>query len=199
MIALDPQDAALHGALLESLIQWFSPWQTFFSHSKVAGPATVFVHLTGLLFGGGFAVAADRMVLRATTRSAPRFTPGSALGARADWDTLESLHTVHRPVIISLICIALSGIALATADIETFATSPVFWTKMGLVALLGINGLLLMRSETALRARYRDDGTEGTRSALANDRLWKRLRFTAFASMALWTVILLAGIILASG
>lgn len=193
MIALD----STHGPMLDTLIQWFSPWQTFFSHSKTAGAVVMFVHLAGLFFGGGFAVAADRTVLRLTSARAIT-RPGRS---QTHWEMLDSLDAVHRPVLIGLTFVILSGLALATADIETFATSPVFWTKMALVALLAVNGLLLMRTETALRMRHRDTGNHSTpasHEALAHDPLWHRLRLTAFASITLWTAVLLAGTILAS-
>ena len=40
---------------------------------------------------------------------------------------------------------------LTAADLETFATSPVFWVKLGLVTLLLANGLVLERTESRLR------------------------------------------------
>jgi len=190
MIALD----ASQFVLFDTVVQWFSPWQHFFSHSKVAQTGIMFVHLAGLLFAGGFAVAADRTVLRATSRRI-----SDAEGARAAYlrtETLETLHTIHRPVIIGLTFVILSGLAMALGDVETFATSPVFWSKMGLFVLLSVNGLWLMRTETALRLRARADES-GQAPALV-DPLWGRLRFTAFASMILWTVTLLAGTILAN-
>jgi hypothetical protein len=84
-----------------------------------------------------------------------------------------------------------SGLLLALADVKTFGPSPVYWTKMSLVALLLVNGTLLQRTEQKLRA-----GSLLTQSSAPRQRLWSRLRFAAAASMALWTAIVLAGVIL---
>jgi hypothetical protein len=62
---------------------------------------------------------------------------------------------------------------------------------MSLVALLLINGVLLQRTEQKLRA-----GTLLSQTAQPVQHLWNRLRFTAGASMFLWTAIVLAGVIL---
>ena len=67
-------------------------------------------------------------------------------------------------------------------ELESFATSTVFWAKMGLVALLLGNGFVRMRAETALRL---DRGAG-----------WRRFRRTSVASLVLWFLILLAGTLL---
>jgi hypothetical protein len=78
-----------------------------------------------------------------------------------------------------------SGVALFFTDVETFAESVAFWVKMGLVALLLLNGLLMTRTESVLR-----------RSADGDTASWGRLRTTAFASGVLWLATLLAGVAL---
>jgi uncharacterized membrane-anchored protein len=153
-----------------------APWQSVYSNSKVVSGAITFVHLAGLLFGGGFAIAADRATLRAA-HAAPESRN----------QVLIELDAVHRPVLLSLGALFVSGLLQLTADIETFAASPVFWTKMGLVALLMGNGYRLMRTERALRAR---DGTD------IHDPLWRRLQWTAVTSVVLWAAIVLAGTVL---
>ena len=70
------------------------------------------VHLVGLLFGGGLAIAADRSTLRALKRA-----PADRTAALAE------LHAVHRPVLIALAVTFASGIALAAADVDTFLKS----------------------------------------------------------------------------
>ena len=67
---------------------------------------------------------------------------------------------------------------------RSFATSVVFWTKMGLIALLLGNGYIRMRAENALR--------QGRAAG------WGRFRRTSVASLALWLVILLFGTLLHS-
>jgi hypothetical protein len=164
--------------IVHALAQFLSPWQSAYSNSKAVSSTVTFVHLTGLLFGGGFAVAADRATLRAV-----RATPERRLQA------LGELDAVHRPVLMGLGVLFASGILQLTADVETFATSPVYWTKMALVGLLLANGYVLKGTETILRAR---GGGE------PHDPLWTRLRTTSIVSVALWASIVLAGTVLNS-
>jgi uncharacterized membrane protein len=158
-----------------SLIQLFAPWQALYSDSKIVAGTVTATHLLALLFGGGLAVAADRATLRALSKHAD-----DRLHA------LQNIRTTHRPVLIALIVLFISGFALAAADLETFLGSWIFWVKLGLVALLLLNGFFLERTETRLRF-----------SPVSGDaRLWRRLRTTAAMSIALWSATLVAGTLL---
>lgn len=163
--------------LVETLAHTFAPWQSIYSDSKAVASVVTGVHLTGLLFGGGFAVAADRATLRAFQRD--------PVERRA---VLSELHAVHRPVLVALLVLFLSGLALAAADVKTFAESPVFILKLTLVALLLTNGAVLERTERALRL------TAG--GPRRDARLWRRLRATAWLSLGLWTGTVVAGTVL---
>ncbi|HEY5087426.1 MAG TPA: hypothetical protein VII66_08730 [Gemmatimonadaceae bacterium] len=167
---------------LHALANALDPWQSLFSNSKVISDAVTFIHLGGLLFAGGFAIAADRATFRAMR--------GSSDDRIA---LLKEVGDIHRPVLIGLSVLFVSGILLATSDVETFGKSPVFLVKMTLVALLLVNGLALQRTESALRER-----TTSLSGPATADPLWQKLRRTAIASIALWTSILLAGTILAN-
>ncbi|MEO7043300.1 MAG: hypothetical protein ABI035_13645 [Gemmatimonadaceae bacterium] len=169
-----------YSAGLHALADILKPWQSLFSNSKVISDGVTFLHLAGLLFAGGFAIAADRATFRAIR------------GTAEDRVTLlREVGAIHRPVMIGLGVLFTTGFLLATSDVETFGTSPVFFVKMTLVALLLVNGVQLQRTERALRM------TEVTASGeVADDALWRKLRITAIASVALWTSILLAGTIL---
>jgi hypothetical protein len=81
----------------------------------------------------------------------------------------------------------MSGLLMVTADIETFVKSPVYWAKMTLVVLLLANGLVLEKTETALRH---------TPTSQWDAAVWTRLARTARVSIALWTAVVLAGTIL---
>lgn len=165
---------------LHALADILKPWQSLFSNSKVISDGITFLHLAALLFAGGFAIAADRATFRAL-----HGTPADRLAL------LREMKDVHRPVLMGLAALFASGILLATADVETFGTSPVFFVKMTLVAMLLINGVALERTEEALRELSASDS--GT---VADQPLWAKLRRTAIASMVLWTSIVLAGTIL---
>ena len=73
----------------------------------------------------------------------------------------------------------ISGLLLLAADIDTYIASRLFWTKMALVALLMVNGLVLTRAER--------------RATAGDDVSWGTLRWTAIASLALWTLTTLTG------
>jgi hypothetical protein len=165
-------------SLVPFLAQAFAPWHDLYGDSKAVAIAVSATHLLALLFGGGFAVAADRATLRTEFED-----------VRTRRRALEELAAVHRPVLTALAVLFLSGCALAAADVETFAASPFFAAKLLLVALLLANGAVLARTEAALRRRGADIGPTA-------DRLWRRLRATARLSMGLWAATLLAGTVL---
>jgi hypothetical protein len=86
-------------------------------------------------------------------------------------------------VITGLVVVVISGLAMLTADIETFFGSWIFWTKMGLVAVLLLNGLMMMRAETAL-----------AKDAAPASPAWVSLRRGAIVSLALWFIITALGV-----
>jgi len=168
-------------SIVERLAQLCHPWESAYSHSKVIASAVLAVHLGALLFGGGLAVAADRMTLRSLRG-----------GIAARVQQLDEIHAVHRPVLIALSFLFMSGVLLAAADLKTFAASPFFVVKLSCVALLTMNGVALTLSEGRLRREV------AAGSAAPAERSWSMLRATAWLSIALWTMTLCAGVILAN-
>jgi len=162
----------------------FNGWQALFSDSKLISTSVTTVHILALLFGGGLAIAADRTTLRLLNE-------GPADRSRH----LAELRATHRPVLIALTALVVSGIALLTSDIKTFLPSPVFWLKMGFVLLLLTNGVVLERTETALR---REDNEATATSSSKHSRLWNRLKVSAILSLALWTATAIVGVTLAN-
>ena len=158
----------------QDLIAFFAPWQKLYEHSKMVSTTVTAAHILAMFGGGGLAVAADRSVLRAMNR-----------GPEARLRQLEELHSTHRPVLIAMSVLFLSGVALAVADLETFLGSAVFWLKLGLVFLLCVNGLLLQRAERRL---LRSGGDEAGP--------WAALRRTGWLSISLWTVTLVVSVVL---
>jgi uncharacterized membrane protein len=162
-------------SVVESLTQLAAPWKHFYDDSKVMETVVVFSHLAALFIGGGLALAADRATMQAARG------PSDARGRQ-----LVALGGIHRIVVPALALSFATGVLLFFTDVETFAVSITFWVKMGLVALLLANGLVMTRTETALRR-----APDATTSPL-----WGRMRTTALASMALWLATLLAGVAL---
>ena len=163
--------------IVQELARLFAPWQSLYSDTKAVSIAVPALHIVAMLIGGGMAVAADRMTLRMA---------GRREGER-EWH-LDELAAVHRPVLVALAVMFLTGVALFAADVKTYAVSPVFWVKLGLVTLLMLNGIVLARTEAKLRRVSVD--ASGTAA------LWKRMQRTSIASLTLWTTTALAGAVL---
>jgi len=149
----------------------FDGWSAAYSDSSWLQTLVAFFHFGGILAAGGLAIATDRSTLR-VSRAA------TALQLRH----LSEVHNLHRVVLAGLAVTMISGLAMFAADIGTFVVSPVFWTKLGLVALLLWNGFGMMRTEKALR-----------QAKVSPGRAWMRLKSHAVVSGFLWFGVVLAG------
>ena len=157
---------------LETIAQVAEPWARAYGDSTLLMTGVTFTHVAGFLVAGGLALSADRAVLRNRGLvAAPAFDP----------ETIESLHA---PILLGLGVTLLSGVLLFLSDVETYATSPVFWSKMGFLALLMGNGAALRR--TARRVS----------TSAEPGRVWVALRRSAWASSILWLVAVLTGVML---
>ena len=161
--------------MLNSLENLLAPWQQLYSDSALVSIAITALHLIGMLVGGGLAIAADRATLRITEEK-----PGERERH------LGELNAIHRPVLLALSLLFVTGVLMVASDVTTFLASPILWLKLGLVALLVINGVVLERTETSLRGTDSPNG------------LWRRLRLAAICSIALWIATLVAGTTLVS-
>jgi hypothetical protein len=143
-------------------------WAAAYSSSGVLRTLVAFVHIAGLVFGGGAAVAVDRAALI------------EARGGRAlRRERVASIQHAHRVVLAGLAAIIVSGVLLFAADVTTYAPSRLFWIKMGLVAALMVNGALLVRA---------------AREGPTSERQRRLLRRGAAVSLALWLATTLAGV-----
>jgi hypothetical protein len=161
------------------------PWRRLYSHSALVSTFVLFGHIGGLLAGGGLSLAADRATLR----------------VNADDETerrrhLDELARMRWPASIALGVSILSGALLFFADVEAFATSRIFWAKMGVIALLLTNVAIMSRAESALREDSTRAPLESPEPVRAH--LWRRRRASAVLSVVLWFVLVLAGAALAS-
>jgi hypothetical protein len=143
-------------------------WASLYSNSAVLRTAVGFAHIAGLVAGGGAAIVEDRAVLGA---------PAGDDGVRRQ--RAGATHRAHRVVLIGLALVIASGVLLFAADYELFLRSRVFWTKMGLVGVLLVNGAMLARAGRAVE--------HGQPAA------WRRLRLAAVCSLTLWLLITLLG------
>src|SRR5687768_2234218 len=122
-------------AFASAAISW---WSEMYSDHQAVSVAVRFLHLAGLLVGGGTALVADRHLLAAMRRDA--VTRTAALGL---------VGASHRIVVPALALMALTGLLMATADLETYLSSRLFWIKMTIVGLLLVNGAVLVLTERA--------------------------------------------------
>lgn len=143
-------------------------WSSYYGDHQMVSVAVRYVHLASTLIGGGSAIALDRKVLQA---------------ARADGPTrravLRELRGSHKVIVPALSLVALTGLLLTAADVDTFLASTLYWAKMGLVSLLVVNGGLLLATEAAAER--------------AQGGQWGRMSVVAGASLALWLTILFMG------
>lgn len=156
-------------ALPTFLASTIESWAAFYDRHQMASVTVRYLHLAGLLMGAGTALATDRHVLRAA-RSGPS---ERAAG-------LAALDASHRVVVPALAVVALTGLLMTASDIPTFLGSRLYWSKMGLVTLLLLNGIGLLAAERAV-SRGRARG-------------WLWLGLVSGMSLCLWLVILFAGV-----
>jgi hypothetical protein len=164
--------------VLQRIVDLLEPWNSLYADSTLISTLVLMAHILALLFAGGIAITTDLWTLRA-------FRAVNVDRARV----LADIASAHRPILIGLGVLFVSGVLMATADIETFVAAPAFWVKLTLVALLLINGALLMRVERGLAVPAADAALEG---------LMRRLRASAIRSLVLWTATAAAGVVLAN-
>lgn len=143
-------------------------WAAFYSGSGFLRTLVAFVHVAGLVGGGGAAVAADRATLLATRK-----------GSMVQREQIDGINNTHRVVLIGLAGVIVSGVLLFAADVATYAPSRLFWIKMVMVAALMVNGAVLVRL--------------GRGMTMPDERMRRTMRLTASISLALWFLITLAG------
>lgn len=165
----DRNYSRLEGTEVHDLIvNVLETWASYFANHRALRTFIDFLHVGGLLAGGGAAIFADRITLMARR-----------LGPAARIEQLNTLRGTHRFVLAGLAAVIVSGLLLVAADTDTFLYSKLFWTKMALFALLLGNGAFLVRAEH--------------RAELGDEHAWKRLTATSAASIVLWFLTTLAG------
>lgn len=160
--------------MVDGLIEFFAPWAKLYGDSKVVPTVVAFAHVSALVWGGGRAVAADLVALRAPSLEGYRSTGG-----------LRFLVESHRDVLTGLVIAAISGVALSTADLHHFLSSRFYIAKLAVVFVLLANGVFIKRYATSLQT-----GT-GT-----GDGSWRGTRRHAVISLILWFSAVLLGLAL---
>ena len=173
--------------MLETLTAFFQPWSDRYADSAWIPTAILAMHVMALFAGGGIAIAADRRVLLAT--------PGTREAYQA---AAEDLRTTHAIVIGSIVIMVSSGLAMATADIGTFAVSKVFWTKMATFMVLIANGAYMRRTESRVLTAATDAGVviDKTTQWPSPHLPWAVLKRLAAVSLTAWFAMVLLGVVL---
>jgi hypothetical protein len=143
-------------------------WGSLYANHAALRTGIEFVHIGGLVAGGGCAITADLATIRAARESPAARTAH-----------LQLLKRTHRLVVLGLAALVASGLLLFAADVGTFLYSRIFWLKMGLIVLLVINGALLLAGERQVQR--------------GEPRAWTRLHYTAISSLVMWFLTTLAG------
>ncbi len=156
---------SLHSFLASAVESWAS----FYDGHHAVSVTVRYLHLVGLVTGGGTALAADRQVLKAI-----------GAGPAQRGEVLAGLRASHRVVVPALALVVVTGVLLTAADTATFFASRLYWSKLGLVALLLLNGLGLLAAERRLEQ--------------GRARRWGGLGLASAASLLLWLAILFAGV-----
>jgi len=145
-------------------------WAVYYSDHQMVSLTVQYLHLAGILIGGGAAIAADREIL-AAARVNDRDCRAAAVSV---------VQHAHRVVGSSLGVMAVSGVLMAMADWTTFASSTLFWIKMGLVGVLLANGAGLMAAGRL-------------HAASQPTHIWRRIVAASGVSFLLWLLILWMG------
>ncbi len=154
---------------LPDVTTWTKQWAEYYGNHALLSTTVTYLHLAGLVVGGGAAVTTDRQIVRAWHRG----------GARRP-ATLLDVAAVHTFVIGGLVLTVATGTLMMLSDFDTFVASPLFWLKMGGVSLLLLNGAVLNWAQNLARR------TEGARG-------WNVLGAVSIVSMALWLMTLFLG------
>lgn len=158
----------MQAAWLASLAERTQGWADIYGASGTVSLTVTYLHVAAMLVGGGLAIAQDRAIWRMPA------TPDAVTGA------LAGQADTHRPVVIALAVAAITGVLMFAADVEALGANRIFWAKMALVALLLVNGVLMLRVERSAAAQ----APEAVRTGL---------RRHAVVSAALWLLVALAG------
>ncbi len=173
--------------MLDTLTALFQPWSDLYAASAWIPTTVLAIHVLALFAGGGMAISADRRVLVAT--------PGTREAYQA---AAEDLRTTHAIVIGAIVIMVLSGLALATSDIGTFAVSKVFWIKMATFTVLIANGVFMRRTESRVLSAASDAGVviEHTTQWPSPHLPWAVLKRSAAISLIAWFALVLLGVLL---
>jgi hypothetical protein len=154
---------------LLSFAQWVQARDLFAAlrMSWYVYPSIMTLHLIGIAMFGGMILMSNLRLLGVALRNHPVS------------DVIQQLRTPKR---IGFVLVATCGILLAGSKAEEYYYNPFFWTKMSLLAVIALHGLIFRRSVYKKVSEF--------------DRLKKmpgRAKLAAGLSLLLWTGVACAG------
>jgi hypothetical protein len=129
--------------------------------STYAYPVILTLHLVGIAFFGGMIFLTNLRLLGVTLRKLP---------------VAKVIQSLRVPKRIGFVIVVTCGLLMASSKAEEYYYNWLFWTKMSLLALIGVHGLVFGKSV------YRSSAEASARSKLA-----------AALSLILWTGVMIAG------
>lgn len=100
---------------------------TTFSESVLAYPIVLSIHLTCIALFGGMILATNLRLMGLTFKS---LTITEVVTSLRPWKRVGGIVMIG------------TGLLLATSEAEKYAPNPLFWTKMVILALIGVHGLI---------------------------------------------------------
>jgi hypothetical protein len=156
-------------AVMIGVLSW---WSSCYGDHQWVSVTIRFLHLAGLIFGGGTALFADRQVWGARN--------GNSEEREA---VVATLNRAHLHVVSWILIVGSTGLVMTLADPGTFLSSRLYWFKILLVGLLVVNGGMMVFLE-------RDADGFGI------GKTWPRLVAVAAVSAILWLATLFVGTLL---
>jgi hypothetical protein len=150
-------------APLLQFAQWIqsTPIPTALRLSSYVYPIVLSLHLIGIAFFGGMIFITNLRLLGVTLRKIP---------------ASKVIQSLRRPKQIGFAIVVTCGLLMASSKAEEYYYNWLFWTKMSLLALIAVHGLVFGRSV------YRNSVETAPPAKLA-----------AALSLVLWTGVMIAG------
>ena len=146
-------------------------WLSDFSESVLAYPIVLSTHLTCIALFGGMILFTNLRLL------------GLAFRSLTITQVVTSLRPFKRGGIVIMVC---TGLLLATCEATKYAPNPFFWTKMTVLGLIGLHGLIF-------RPIVYTKTEELDRSSV----IPTKVKVAAILSLVLWTTMFTMGRLIA--
>jgi len=149
--------------------QWLQEtgWATAIRERWLPYPIILSLHLSFIALAGGMMLITNLRLLEVVMRKRPVA------------DVVDQLRWPKR---IGFLAIVACGVLLASSKAEEYYYNAFFWTKMSLLALIGVHGLVFRRDVYGKAAEFDRAG-----------RIPGKAKLAAALSLVLWAGVMIAG------